>query len=141
MYLSSSEVAEYRKFSIDNFGRDYAELTAWERNNGEVYQQKILKGLEVFKERTYPVPVRFTPHALDNYLNEKTCDAAWNRVHIRHDGEVGFCTDYFSFSAGNVKTQSLAEIFYSPAAEKFRMAVSEDKLAICRHCPWRLQKF
>lgn len=141
MYLSSQEIAEYRKFSIENFGRDYAELSAWERNDGEVYQQKICKGLEVFQSRNYPIPVRFTPHALDNYLNEKSCDAAWNRVHIRHDGEVGFCTDYFSFSAGNVKEKPLAEIFYSAEAEKFRNAVSENKLAICRHCPWRLQKW
>lgn len=141
MYLSSSEIDEYRKFSKEYFNRDYPELLAWERNDGEVYQQKIRKGLEIFNSRTYPIPVRFTPHALDNYPNEKSCDAAWNRVHIRHDGEVGFCTDYFSFSAGNVKEKSLADIFYSAEAEKFRSAVLDEKITLCRHCPWRLQKF
>ncbi|MBQ9789208.1 MAG: radical SAM protein [Lentisphaeria bacterium] len=141
MYLDSNEIAEYRKFSREYFNRDYPELLAWERNNGDVYQQKIQKGLEIFNNQNYPIPVRFTPHALDNYLNEKSCDAAWNRVHIRHDGEVGFCTDYFSFSAGNVKEKSLADIFYSVEADKFRQAVLSEKLPLCRHCPWRLQKF
>lgn len=141
MYLNSSEIAEYRSFSKEYFNRDYPELLAWERNDGEKYQQKIQAGLEIFNSRTYPIPVRFTPHTLNNYPNEKSCDAAWNRVHIRHDGEVGFCTDYFSFSAGNVKEKSLAEIFYSAEAENFRSAILGEKLPICRHCPWRLQKF
>ena len=62
-------------------------------------------------------------------------------MHIRHDGEVGFCTDYFGFSAGNVREQSLAAIFSGDRAERFRAAVRAHALPICRHCPWRDQPF
>lgn len=137
MYLSSGEIERYRKYSKSFFGCDYPELKAWERNDASEYKVVLDKEIETVKNTVYPVPVRFTPHAYNHTAPH--CQAPFQRVHIRHDGEVGFCTDYFGFSAGNITRQSLNEIFNGARAELFRQAVRDNALPVCQHCPWRLQ--
>ena len=138
MYLTKDEIAEYRQYSMENFGCDYPELSGWERNDDCEYLKKLSGMLAEIRNKKYAVPVKFTEHA----FGEKQfapCRKRLERIHIRHDGEVGFCTDYFGFSAGNVKKQSLLEILTGEQAERFHKAVEENKLATCSHCPWRLQ--
>ena len=138
MYLSSSEIERYRTFSREFFGCDYPELTGWMRDDDSSYRNKLLKMLAEINEKKYTVPVIFTPHAcLHGY--DTPCKKQLERIHIRHDGETGFCTDYFGFSAGNAKSSSLHEIIYGSRAELFHSAVESGKLPICSHCPWRMQ--
>ncbi|MDD3886250.1 MAG: radical SAM protein [Victivallaceae bacterium] len=140
MYLAGDEVAAYREFSRANFKCDYPELAAWERTGDTAYLAAWRLGCAAVATRHYPVEVYVTPHAYPDALQAAHCEAAWHRVHIRHDGEVGFCTDYFGFSAGNIKKDRLLDIFNGERAELFRRAVEADQTVICRHCPWRLQK-
>ena len=140
MYLTSNEIEQYRKFSIEFFKCDYPELAGWERNDDLAYQEKLNRTARKIKENIYPIPVNFTPHAYWFNQNAEHCTCQEKRIHIRHDGNVGFCTDYFGFSAGNIKENSLKNILSSPQAQLFHQAVKENKLPICCHCPWRLQK-
>ena len=104
MYLTPAEIAAYRKFSVENFGCDYPELEAWRREDDAAYLAMLRRQLAALAKRSHPVPVRFTPHSYPDRLPDApACRAPFRRVHIRHDGAVGFCTDYFGFSAGNVK--------------------------------------
>ncbi len=135
MYLNGDEIADYREYSRKNFGCDYPELEVWRRDDDKSYKEQLVRSVGDLKNRTYPIKVVFTPHSADGV----SCVQSSRRIHIRYDGEIGFCTDYFSFSAGNLKEKSLKEIFYGERAELFRKAVKNKELAICRHCPWRLQ--
>ena len=139
MYLSGREIEEYRRYSLLHFGRDYPELEAWRRDDDSVYRSKLENMLKVFEERSYPVKVVFTPHAYWFGENAKGCTKQLERIHIRHDGEVGFCTDYFGFSAGNALETPLAEILSSEKTRLFRKAAENCELPVCNHCPWRLQ--
>ena len=47
---------------------------------------------------------------------------------------------FFGFSAGNVRKESLAEIFRNERAEAFRRAQKNGELPICSHCPWCRQE-
>lgn len=134
MYLNGDEIHAYREYSRKHFGCDYPELEVWRREDDRRYREQLVRGLADLKKRTYPMEVVFTPHG-----DGRTCIQPWRRVHIRYDGEVGFCTDYFNFSAGNLREKSLPEIFSGPRAELFRDAVRRNELTICRHCPWRIQ--
>ena len=141
MYLTPAEIAAYRKFSVENFGCDYPELEAWRREDDAAYLAMLRRQLAALAKRSHPVPVRFTPHSYPDRLPDApACRAPFRRVHIRHDGAVGFCTDYFGFSAGNVKELPLEAICRSPAAERYRAGVRSGELPICDHCPWRLQQ-
>lgn len=139
MYLTREEIEEYRAYSREHFLCDYPELAGWERNDDLTYRKKLAAAVSRIKSANYPVPVTFTPHAYGFHPDAEPCSCREKRIHIRHDGNVGFCTDYFGFSAGNVKNNSIKEILSSPQAQLFHKAVRENKLAICRHCPWRMQ--
>ncbi len=140
MYLTGEEIEEYRRYSRENFGCDYPELTAWRRDDDAGYLRLLADAVSAMNGRSYPFPVRFTPHWYPGCAPDtEECNSPFRRVHVRQDGEVGFCTDYFGFSAGNVKDTPLQEIFDSPRAEQWRRAVRENRLPVCRHCPWRLQ--
>ncbi len=141
MYLTGPEIAAYRDFSRRIFGCDYPELEAWRRDDDRDYLTMLREGVLQVAQEHYPVPVRFTPHLYPDHAGTPACSAPEHRVHIRHDGAIGFCTDYFGFTAGNICDGSLEMIFNSPGAVAFRNAVAEEQLPICRHCPWRLQKF
>lgn len=138
MYLKPDEICKYRNFSINNFRCDYPELTGWERKNDADYLDKLNRMLSEIKDKKYAVPVTYTPHSFTRQKSDP-CRKHLERIHIRHDGEVGFCTDYFGFSAGNVKEKSLLEILSGKRAETFHAAVESGKLPTCDHCPWRLQ--
>jgi MoaA/NifB/PqqE/SkfB family radical SAM enzyme len=139
MYLTEKEIDSYRTFSRENWQQDYPELAAWHREEDNAYLAELESELAVVRQTAYPIPVRFTPHRYPQMDEVAPCSAPWHRVHIRHDGEVGFCTDYFGFSAGNVKNNSLKEIFYGERAGLYRKAVEDNALSTCDHCPWRRQ--
>ena len=140
MYLAGAEIDDYRNFSKEVFQCDYPELTAWQREDDRDYRKRLAEGLAKLRERKFPVPVLFTPHCHPGEQPDFPCRLPLHHVHIRHDGAVGFCTDYFGFSAGNVREAPLWDIFSGERAERFRQAQAAGKLSVCRHCPWRLQK-
>ena len=140
MYLTEKEISAYRSFSSRMWQQDYPELAAWHREEDSGYLAELEKEIAIVRQTVYPVPVRFTPHRYPLMDDVHPCQAPWHRVHIRHDGEVGFCTDYFGFSAGNVKQNSLKEIFYGSRAELYRKSIIENALTTCDHCPWRRQE-
>lgn len=138
MYLTTKEIKQYRQYSVQNFGCDYPELEGWERNDDKEYLGKLSGMLKAVQNSRYKIPVVFTGHAFGETGTEP-CRKRLERIHIRHDGEVGFCTDYFGFSAGNIKKQSLREVLGGELAERFHAAVENGELATCDHCPWRKQ--
>ena len=101
MYLSPAEIRTYRDRSLRLFGCDYPELEAWRRDADSDYLARLEEELVKIRETKYPVPVEFTGHVYPRLTEAPPCEAPLCRVHIRHDGAVGFCTDYFGFSAGN----------------------------------------
>ena len=135
IYLSGDEIASYRQYSRDRFGCDAAELEGWRRDDDHDYLARLSRSVAEFNRRSCATPASFTPHT----RQKACCRQPWKRIHVRHDGEVGFCTDFFSFSAGNLREQGLAEIFHGERAELFRQAVEAGALSTCDHCPWRLQ--
>jgi radical SAM protein with 4Fe4S-binding SPASM domain len=140
MYLAPKDIEEYREYSRRHFGCDYPELNGWRREDDDKYLAVLKEEKEKIAMERYPLPVYFMPHTYPENPEAHHCGNAWTRVHIRHDGEVGFCTDYFGFSAGNILQNTLTEIWRGERAELFRRAVETDSLAICRHCPWHMQR-
>ena len=139
MYLTAEEIQKYRDFSRREFQSDYAELLGWRRDEDWEYLAALQAALREVEHTPYPFPVLYTPHRYPQMASSGACEAPWTRVHIRCDGAVGFCTDYFGFSAGNIRQQSLRAIFLGERAESFRQAVLDCALPTCDHCPWHRQ--
>jgi MoaA/NifB/PqqE/SkfB family radical SAM enzyme len=77
-----------------------------------------------------------------NYLNNKdhdvkkfkTCLSPWTSVHVNVDGSLFPC---MAIAMGNVKKQSLNEIFFSAKFKHFRNEIRDKKtLNGCNRCGW-----
>ena len=135
IYLNGKEIEDFRCYSRKHFGCDCPELEGWRRDDDCDYLARLSKSVAAFERRQNGIAASFTPHT----CQQACCRQPWKRIHVRHDGDVGFCTDFFSFSAGNLREKRLVEIFHGERAELFRQAVEAGALSTCDHCPWRLQ--
>ena len=135
IYLNGREIEDFRRYSREHFGCDCPELEGWRRDDDHDYLARLSKNVAAFERRQNGIAASFTPHT----RQKACCRQPWKRIHVRYDGDVGFCTDFFSFSAGNLREKRLTEIFHGERAELFRQAVEAGALSTCDHCPWRLQ--
>lgn len=109
MYLTGEEIAAYRNYSRTHFGCDYPELEAWRRDDDAAYLARLKEQTALVRQRRHPVKVTVTGHRYPSLsADTPPCQAPGCRLHIRHDGEVGFCTDYFGFSIGKRAAASAA---------------------------------
>lgn len=70
-------------------------------------------------------------------LVQDKCAAPWFSVNVNYDGEVYFCADYPEFSIGNIRTQTMKEIYNGPRAVKFRKALKSNPHGVfpaCKRC-------
>lgn len=104
----------------------------WHKNYTPEYQMVLQSAVERFKEQIFPIPVEFQPHPA-----EGICREPWRHLHVRCDGECGFCTDFTHYTVGNVRKQTLEKIFSGKAAEAFRSKVEKGECIFCRHCSWK----
>jgi len=137
IYLSQTEINAYQKYSERVFGSSYSGLQKYYDKDKTTYEIELRKQLEGIDFDAYDFELCFTPHTQGK--PHPPCVMVNERAHIKYDGEVGFCTDFFGYSAGNIRDDSLENIFVNRRSEKFRKAVNENKLMICEHCPWRCQ--
>jgi len=142
MYLSGKEIDAYRDYSRTHFGCDYPELEAWRRDDDAAYLASWRRQSELIEKKNYPMKVTTIGHRYpDRSPETPCCQAPECRLHIRHDGEVGFCTDYFGFSIGNALRTPLPKLIANERADLWRKAIAEHALPVCDHCAWRLQRF
>lgn len=141
MYLTGREIEAYREYSRARFGCDYPELAAWRREDDTAYLARWREQCELVARKRYPMAVSVVGHRYPACAPDAPgCTAPEGRLHIRHDGEVGFCTDYFGFSIGNAQKSPLPELISGARADLWRQAVKENALPVCDHCAWRLQR-
>jgi len=63
------------------------------------------------------------------------CISIYMTMEIDSNGDVSLCRDYHDYIIGNIKNDSLDEIWNGDAAQKFRRSLSTDGLMpACRRC-------
>lgn len=106
--------------------------------------ERILKQVHAYRNG-YPVitvPVIRPERIGEYYGNLKTlvrhhCLAPWFSVNVNYNGDVHFCADYPDWVIGNIKTQTMWEIYNSERAVRFRRALRSAPDGIfpaCRRC-------
>ena len=75
--------------------------------------------------------LNFENHLPDNF---STCLSPWTSVHINNDGNVIPC---MAIPFGNVKTESLKDIYFSKVSESFKSEIKKcGTLPGCNRCGW-----
>ena len=84
--------------------------------------------------KNYPFKITTKKHGRPNKYGH--CLAPFKHICIAWNGEVMHCTDFYDFSAGNVKIDDISNIFDNKLSEKFRSEIVNGKCVLCNHCSW-----
>ena len=137
MYFSTQEVAEYRKWLTATFQTDDPTIEVWKRDDDAAYRAVLEHALSELRreiaEGRYPCRIEISTHLAEG----DPCLAPFRRVHIKYNGDLLFCTDFYGFTAGNVMRNSIGELFLGRRAELFRREIEAGRNPLCRHCSWR----
>ena len=121
--LSKEETENYKIWFKDNFDGEATEIDSWQ--------------IEGFKPsiRSLPQNVIFKGHG-ENAKNV-FCLSPFRHVHISWNGNLLYCTDFYDFSAGNVRDDTVINIFCNEKSERFREEILSGRCITCSHCSWR----
>lgn len=133
--LKKDEVEGYKLWMKESFGIIAKEIESWETDENTKFTYELTQKLNRIDKVKYPFTITHKQHA-DN--PEITCKSPFNHAHIAWNGNVLFCTDFYDFSAGNVKSDTLEDIFLNEKSDRFRHEIEKNNCPTCRHCSWRM---
>jgi radical SAM protein with 4Fe4S-binding SPASM domain len=67
-------------------------------------------------------------------VGDTACGNVERLIDIQPHGEANFCVDFPDYSMGNVRNQSIAQVWNSPRAKRFREYRRKKPLAVCYRC-------
>ena len=132
--LTAEEVKAYKDWLKRDFGIDDSYIDSWETEDKINFSNEIEKTLAKCDLSKLDFSVVHKKHIADK---ETICLSPFTHPHIAWNGNVHYCTDFYGFSAGNIRSDSLENIFYNDKSERFRRAVLNSACPSCNHCSWR----
>ncbi len=132
--VSKEEADEYRKWMKDCFDIKATEIDSWISQLPYDYEARKEKAIDSIKGENFKIKVSYLPHNNEGCV----CLSANKHIHVSWNGNVLYCTDFYDFSAGNVKEQHIDKIFNNEISEAYRSNVANNPT--CRHCSWRPAK-
>ncbi len=132
--LTGDEVMQYKHWMKSAFGIDAEDIASWENNDRINFDRELDKILSDLDTDRYSYIIEHKAHTTDNAIH---CKSPFNHMHITWNGNVLFCTDFYDFKAGNVKEDSIENIFFGQLSEKYRREIEEGNCVTCNHCSWR----
>lgn len=151
VYYSWFNDEEVGSAHVERFQHHFGETpTSWQGFTGGnvgIDVDELLESIKKVKAAKWPFPYLFIPDLSEEedireyYANPKSlfgfnkCTALYFMTLILPNGDVATCRDYPDYVVGNIKEQSLAEIFNNDRYRRFRQALKEDGLLpVCARC-------
>ncbi len=131
IYVTREEAADYKRWMLDCFKTEAAEIESW--IGQPVDEEKKQSALSYIHTQSYSKPVIYLPHGVADH----PCLSPFSHIHIAWNGNVLYCTDFYDFSAGNVKSQSIIEIFHNEKSDLYRKEIQLGHCVTCEHCSWK----
>ncbi len=129
--LTHKEAEEYKRWMKECFGINATEIDSWVNENADETRKRKVLDRTLAKECSKKLI--YLPHG----KAPSHCKSPFSHIHIAWNGNVMYCTDFYDFSAGNVKKERLMEIFENQLSEKFREEIKKEHCVTCRHCSWK----
>lgn len=130
--LTSEETADYVKWMKSAFGITATEICSWENNDLEIFDTEVL--MADIDTQKYSFKISCKRHRSEENGH---CMSPFRHAHVAWNGNVLYCTDFYDFSAGNVKNDDILNIFNNDLSEKFRSEISSGNCIACEHCSWK----
>jgi len=139
IYLDSREIVNYKGWLRSQFGIDSEKIDSWHMDLPPDYEENKSKQLKKMFQRLKMLPskapVEYIPHCVA--AGKEYCLSPFRHLHVTWEGSVLFCTDFYDFSAGNVRNENLIDIWNGKLAEDFRQEVMRGNCPTCNHCAWK----
>ena len=135
IFMSESEITDYAAWLKKNFKKTAKDIYAWRSTSPENYEK--LKQAAFKKLDAVPCCYEFIHMKHGEKAAQKLCLSPFRHIHIAWNGNVLYCTDYYDFSAGNVREDGVIDIFNNELSEKFRHEIFNGNCAACHHCSWK----
>lgn len=119
--LNEEEIEQYKIWMSKSFSINATEIDSWK---GKSF---------VPKTDCLPANVTYIPHG----DADTVCLSAYKHIHIAWNGNLLYCTDFYDFSAGNIRESSVLDIFNSEISKKYRKEILNGNCPTCNHCSWR----
>ena len=135
-YTNDNIVATQKRFMKEKLDTDIDCLEAYNTGYNEGIDGQKLHGiLKDLQEKNYghtilTVPT-LNPEKTHTYYAEletpvrNNCVVPWCQLNVNYNGDVHYCADYPDYILGNIKDQSVKEIYNGDRANKFRKAIHE----------------
>lgn len=135
IYMTNEEIFGYCTWFEKSFGRKPTEIHSWQMKPDGDFIKRKEAAIKKVAGNKYPFEVKYMPHG--ELTGQPYCRSSFRHAHIAWNGNVLYCTDFYDFSAGNVKNESIIDIFNNDLSEKFRREVVLGNCGTCNHCSWR----
>ena len=126
--LTEQEAENYRARFKKIFSKDAVYVNSWVSNSAFRADENFADG------KDYPFEIVFKKHGNPNKYGH--CLSPFKHICVAWNGDVMYCTDFYDFSAGNVKNADISNIFGNAESEKFRRETANGKCILCSHCSW-----
>lgn len=144
-YFSSETGSRYEKELEENFGCSTFSWKGFYSEGSGIDADLFLAQLKKYKEKLGEVSnFSFMPLTDKEYVNWftepyaevgiKHCNNVENLIDIQPDGNANFYIDFPDYSFGNIKENTISEIWNSKTAEDFRNYRRKKPLAVCYKC-------
>ena len=135
-YTNNNIVATQKRFMKEKLDTDIDCLDAYNTGyNLGIDGQKLHKILHDIQEKNFGHPVltvpTLNPEKTHTYYAEletpvrNHCVVPWCQLNVNYNGDVHFCADYPDYILGNIKDQSVKEIYNGDRANLFRKTLNE----------------
>jgi len=141
-FLTSQEINRHNEICEEEFPHDKITLSSYFDNieNNNVYYERIIKMMKASSR--FKIPIHFKPF-LDKteikswYSNSFTvnrkCVFVWKSLFINPSGDIIPC-QFLIYKLGNIKTNSLEEVWNSKKYRELRLKLKSSLLPGCSRC-------
>lgn len=133
--LTAEEIDCYKKWMKKEFGMEAPYIDSWKWEDAVNLKEQQMRVYEQLENVHTDYPVTFLPHRNGQY--EKHCLSPCRHMHIAWNGDVLYCTDFYDFTAGNIRDKSWKDIFRNEKSQRFCKEVRKGRCVTCNHCSWR----
>ena len=144
-YFPNSIGKAYEKVMREKFNSDAFSWIGFHHDNSgvdwELFQEQLKKykanlgDMENFPYMDFsPEEYKMWFADADTQVGPAACNNIENLIDIQPDGSANFCVDFPDYIIGNVMKDSIANIWHSERANKFREYRRKNLLPICYRC-------
>ena len=146
-YISEKTSQNMDQYYVKNIGCIESEKPSWYAFKYKLatkHYNEILSDKNRIMERTWGMQVKFQPELKDteilDFLNDELelrpfkCFSVADRLELLPDGSVSTCKHFPEMIVGNLKEDSVYNIWHSDKYSKMRAAIQNELMPVCTKC-------